>query len=180
MEFTKTLIQEHDAIRRAGTVLDAMTSQVQLAVSVDRHDVNALLIFFHYFADLCHQAKEESILFPALKQLDQSNISADAARLLLEHHEERALIEETQLALFTDNQPQFIATARKLTNLLHEHITDEEKLLFPIAERSLSADKANQVAMLMEEADAKFGHSQRGLLLDMLSELQRKYTQKAA
>jgi hemerythrin-like domain-containing protein len=180
MELTKTLVQEHEAIRRAVSVMAVMNSQVELGVVVDRHDVNALLIFFHYFADLCHQAKEESILFPALKQLDQANISADAARLLMDHHEERLLIEETQLALFTDNQQQFMTTARKLINLIYEHIAEEEKLLFPIAESALPVETANQVVMLMEEADARFGYSQRALLISMLAELEHKYKQKAA
>lgn len=95
MEFSRLLSEEHKPIRRALHVLKVMTEQVEQGVWTDRHDVNALLIFLHYFVDVCHQAKEESILFPALKSSQKYYGSrAQLEGLLEEHNEERGLLEK--------------------------------------------------------------------------------------
>jgi hemerythrin-like domain-containing protein len=88
------------------------------------------------------------------------------------------LIETAQLALFTDKD-EFIASARKVVDLLSEHVDKEEHVLLPLAERILTREKANEVAMKVQEADAKFG-TQRKLLVDMLDHLEDKYIRKAA
>jgi hemerythrin-like domain-containing protein len=180
MVFAELLIEEHRQIRRAINILNAMTNQVSSEMALDRHDVNALLIFLHYFGDSCHQAKEESILFPALRASEQHVASAHAEHLLDEHTEGRSLIEETQLALFTDNSSEFLKNARKLIAVFSAHATEEEEVLFPLAERLLTREAAAEVAARMEEADAKFGFTQKRLLLDMLQSLELKYLPKAA
>src|SRR5262249_43190907 len=113
MEFSELLIKEHEPIRRAISVLEGMASDAENGRRINRNDVNALLIFLHYFADACHQAKEETILFPILKQSKTSIRVEDVMReqvqdLLKEHNEERSLMEETQLALFSERPSEFI------------------------------------------------------------------------
>jgi hemerythrin-like domain-containing protein len=90
MEFSELLIKEHEPIRRAINVLEAMAGDAENGRRVNRNDVNALLIFLHYFADACHQAKEETILFPILRQSGASIRVGDVIRkqlqgLLTEH-----------------------------------------------------------------------------------------------
>ena len=65
--------------------------------------------------------------------------------LLVEHNEEHGLIEKTQFALFTDKQDEFIASARKVIDLLSEHADAEEQVLFPLAHKILRMAKAHQV-----------------------------------
>jgi hemerythrin-like domain-containing protein len=178
--FTDLLAKEHKALRRALDVLKTMTDRVERGTPTDSHDVNALLIFLHYFGDVLHQAKEESILFPALKSSDKFASSAELESLLVEHNEERGLIERAQFTLFTDKQDEFIASARKVIDLLSEHAAKEEHALFPLAEGILTIAKANEVRMKLQEADAKFGFRQRELLMDMLHHLEDKYIRKAA
>ena len=185
MEFSELLIKEHEPIRRAIAVLRRMTQDAEHGVRIDRHDVNALLIFLHYFADACHQAKEESILFPALMRSRaairvEGGVRKQVKDLSDEHGAERSLIEKAQLALFSEDPIEFIATARKLTEVLSEHALKEEQVLFPIAEKILTPEEANELVMRIEEADAHFGCSHRKLLIDLLLELERKYLKKAA
>jgi len=180
IRFTDLLIKEHTALRRALNVLRTMTDRVERGIATDRHDVNALLIFLHYFGDVLHQAKEESILFPALKSLNQFAAYAELKSLLGEHHEERGLIEKAQFMLFTDKQDEFIASARKVINLLSDHADTEEHVLFPLADRILTPAKAAEVTVKLQEADAEFGFRQRELLMDMLQRLEDKYIRKAA
>ena len=180
MEFADLLTKEHKAIRRALDVLRTMIDQVEHGIPTDRHDVNALLLFLHYFGDACHQAKEESILFPALRSSEKFASSVEPDRFLGGHNEERGLIETAQLALFTDKQDEFIASARKVVGLLSEHVDEEERVLFPLAEQILTREQANEVEVRLQEADAKFGFTQRKLLLDMLDHLENKYIRQAA
>ena len=161
-----------------------MTLAAEQGRLIDGHDVNALLIFLHYFADTDHQAKEESILFPFLRQ-SQRFIHGEFEReeleqLLREHGEERWLIEKVQLALVSNNPSEFIEKAGTLAKVLSEHALKEEQQLFPMAERILSQPEAEELSMRFEEADASFGDSQRTLLMELLQELEDKYLRKAA
>jgi hemerythrin-like domain-containing protein len=185
MEFSELLIKEHAPIRRAINVLNGMIHDAEQGLAIDKHDINALLIFLHYFADACHQAKEENILFPILRKSETSLPLENAVReqlndLLSEHSEERSLIEKTQVALFSEQPYEFIATARKLTQILSEHALKEEQVLFPIAEKLLTRKEADEVVMRIEQADAEFGCAQRTLLVELLQELESKYLRKAA
>jgi hemerythrin-like domain-containing protein len=155
-----------------------MTDRLERGVQTDRHDVNALLIFLHYFGDVLHQSKEESILFPALKSSDKC--PEDLKSLLGEHVQQRGLIEKTQFLLFTDLQDEFVASARKLIDLLLKHADEEEHVLFPLAERILTVAKAEEVRTKLQDSDAEFGERQLRLLMDMLHQLEDKYIQKAA
>jgi len=175
MEFSEMLIEEHKPIRRALDVLEAMRAKVERGDSTDRHDVNALLIFLHYFADACHQAKEESILFPVLERVKKRAPSMELEGLLEEHNQERSLIEQTQITLFTEEHREFIQNVRKLIDLLSGHMVKEEQVLFPLAEQILTREEAAQLGVRMEESDAKFGFTQRKLLLQMLEHLEKVY-----
>src|SRR5262249_21731503 len=112
MEFRDLLTEEHTAIERALEVLRTMVDRVERRVPTDKHDVNALLIFLHYFGDACHQAKEEAILFPILKSAEMSAASVKLELFQEDHSDQRDSIEAAQLALFTDNQDEFVASAR--------------------------------------------------------------------
>ena len=180
ISFIDLLIKEHKALRRALDVLRTMTDRVECGTPADKHDVNALLIFLHYFGDVLHQGKEESILFPALKSSDKFSSFAELKSLLVEHHEERGLIEKAQFTLFTDKQDEFIASARRVIDSLSEHAAKEEHVLFPLARGILTTDKANEVVAKLQQADADFGFTQRELLMDVLHALEDKYIRKAA
>lgn len=71
-------------------------------------------------------------------------------------------------------------SARKLISLLSDHATKEEDILFPLAEQILPTEKAQEIAVQMMEADARFGYTQVKLLVDMLQTLHEKYIRKVA
>src|SRR4051812_38168108 len=130
MEFSESLKVEHCLIRRALEILEAMTERVERGIAAEKHDVNALLIFLHYFGDACHQAKEEAILFQSLKRSKDYVPSPELEALLEEHSYEREIVEQTQIALFSDSRNEFIANARKLIRVLSGHSMKEEQVIF--------------------------------------------------
>ena len=172
-------------MRRALAVLEEMADRAERGTMPDRHDVNALLLFLHYYADQCHQAKEETILFPALERArstfrGEAGVQTALKGLLHEHSGERSLIEETQRRLFSDTPSDFVSTARSVIRILYNHSLEEERKLFPLAEQALTPEEAARVASLMEQADAKFGRSQLDLLIQMLEQLEKVYLPKVA
>ena len=176
MGFSEILIKEQEPIRRAIHVLEEIASKVESGISIDRHDVNALLLFLHCFADAYHQLKQENILFPIVGAHDREQVR----QLLKEDKEQRSAIEKARIALFSEQPFEFVASARKLTHLLWEHVLKEERVLFPIAEEIVTQEQANTITMRIEEADADFGCSQRTLLMELLQELETKYLRKCA
>jgi hemerythrin-like domain-containing protein len=77
-----------------------------------------------------------------IKNINLTHVAREQLKdLLTEHSEERALIEKTQIALFSEQPSEFIASARKLTQILSEHALKEEQMLFPIAEKVLTKKK---------------------------------------
>jgi hemerythrin-like domain-containing protein len=185
MQMSEALIKEHKLIRRALAVLENMADRAEHGTMPDRHDINALLLFLHYFADECHQAKEETILFPALERSGttfrgEASVRTKLQGLIHEHSGERSLIEETQRRLFSDTPSDFLGTARSVIRILYNHSIEEEKKLFPLAEQVLTPDEAAQVTLQMEQADAKFGRSQLDLLIQMLEGLEKQYLPKVA
>jgi hemerythrin-like domain-containing protein len=64
MEFSELLIKEHEPIRRAISVLEGMASDAENGRRVNRNDVNALLIFLHYFAEPVIRPRKKPYCFP--------------------------------------------------------------------------------------------------------------------
>src|SRR5688572_19069826 len=95
MKTTTFLMQEHKIILRALDVLDAMSALINKTGTAEHRDVEQLLDFLRWFGDAHHQAKEEAVLFPALRSASASQNRA-VEHMNLEHQQERALIESLE------------------------------------------------------------------------------------
>src|SRR2546425_4795044 len=90
MKSTKFLTQEHKLILRALDVLDNMAASAEKNGALDPIDVGNVLDFLRWFADAHHQAKEDTILFPALKRAAATQ-GRPVDHMMLEHQQERGL-----------------------------------------------------------------------------------------
>ena len=140
MKCTDLLIQDHKVILRALDVLDHMADRIQNDQPVEVEDVQTLLRFLRAFADNHHQVKEESALFPEMRQTSAAN-EAPLRQMMFEHDQERSLVEGLEDALFTKRGMEFVQFVRRLTPLVRTHIHKEETILFPIADHSFSAEQ---------------------------------------
>jgi len=104
-----------------------------------------LLEFFKVFVDKCHHGKEEELLFPALEKVGVSREGGPIGVLLHEHQQGREYVQAMNAALaqYTKGDPsvvnEFMKTAKGYINLLNQHIEKENGVLFPLAEKHLSA-----------------------------------------
>jgi hemerythrin-like domain-containing protein len=177
MSCTDLLFQDHAIILRALDILDRMAANMEEGESVDTVDISDLLRFLRVFGDEHHQAKEESVLFPALLCMARLQ-HAPLRHMMFEHDQERSLIEGLEDALKTRRGSDFRHYAGRLSGILRNHINKENNILFDIVEKSLSREQHNQVAAEFEKFD--LGSENRQMLDDNLRRLTRKYLGMAA
>ncbi len=85
-----------------------------------------------------HLTAEERVLFPRLESRDDAELSAALERAKTAHTDIRAAL--TTLA-GVDDPATNVPAIRRMATLLDDHIRDEERALFPAAERVLGADE---------------------------------------
>jgi len=144
MKSTEFLIQEHKLILRALNVLDAMSASIETTRAVDQRDVSEILEFLRWFADAHHQAKEETILFPALKSAAASQ-GRPVEHMTFEHDQERSLVEDMEKDLRLARPSEFVACANRLSSSLRNHIYKEDHILFETVDAVLSPQEDDAV-----------------------------------
>ncbi len=159
MKATRILIHEHDVIRQALAVLDAAAARLSAGEAVPAPDLEELLEFFAVFADGCHHAKEEGILFPALEAAGIPRDAGPAALLAGEHVEGRRLVGRLTAdvkAVDSDAaaRRRFVETAREYVALLERHIAMENEAFFPDADAALTEADDREITAAFERHEA--------------------------
>jgi hemerythrin-like domain-containing protein len=160
-------MQEHKLILRALDVLDNMASWAEKNGSVDEVDSGTILDFLRWFADAHHQAKEETILFPALKRAVAAQ-NRPVEHMMLEHEQERALIAQIETAVRLARMPEFLSCVNKLSWTLRNHIYKEDDILFEFIKTALKPDVDDAVIALLEKFDTTLD---KEILADKISHL---------
>jgi hemerythrin-like domain-containing protein len=141
MQVTEILRNEHEVIQQ---VLDCLEELAERATEgLDAACAADALDFLTAFADRCHHAKEEQLLFPALNARGLPREVGPVAVMLREHELGRSAIARMKSSLDgverrVAGAPQlFAAAAREYVALLREHIAKENGVLFPMADQML-------------------------------------------
>lgn len=145
---TDTLRNEHEVIQRVLDVMERAASILEADGTVPQELLPSAIDFVRVFADGCHHAKEEGTLFPRMKEHGIPEQGGPLGVMLQEHEMGRAYIRELEQAIERDDSAQIIEAIRGYVSLLRDHIAKENDILFPMAERVLSADEQ---ARLMED-----------------------------
>src|SRR5215470_19862578 len=144
MKSTTLLSQEHKVILRTLDVMDALCAGLEAGHQADEQDIGHILDFLRSFADAHHQAKEEAILFPALKRAATAQ-GRPVEHLSREHDQERSLVEDLETELRLAKLPEFMASARRLSSTLRNHMYKEDRILFVEADAILSSEEDSAV-----------------------------------
>jgi hemerythrin-like domain-containing protein len=177
---TDHLIQEHRIILRAIFVLYAMADRAKESRMPDAEDIESLLNFFRRFADDHHQCKEETVLFPELRNTDAGKTKGPLGQMMFEHDQERSLVEGLENALRTKNAADFFYYGDRLAGVLSTHIYKEDNILFDLVEKTITKEADARLAQEMEKFDLS---TQPGLVDGLKHEVTRlewKYLGKAA
>jgi hemerythrin-like domain-containing protein len=144
MRPTDILKQEHDLILVMLQIMDAACARVEEGEKVNPDHLGDMVDFIRNFADRCHHAKEEKILFPALKQTGIGQENGPIGVMLAEHAEGRFFAKGMSEALGEMKAGdsvaagKFIADAGGYVKLLDGHIMKENNILFRMADERLT------------------------------------------
>ena len=176
------LMNEHRAILSALDVLEAICQQIDEGKPCAADDIGRILEFLKTFADRCHHAKEEKLLFPALERAGVPNERGPIGVMLSEHELGRKYIGLMSKALEgvrsgSRGAPADLASsARAYINLLRAHIMKENEVLFPLAERRLSADDQKELSTAFARyEEEEIGRSEHERFHSMLRKLHDEY-----
>jgi hemerythrin-like domain-containing protein len=144
---TEELKHEHDII-----LLVLQGAEKQAALRAPKQDnLNELVDFFANFVDRCHHAKEERHLFPEMEERGVQRQGGPIGVMLSEHSDGRALVAAmkeklTDWHLDTKILDEIKAHLLGYVNLLRLHIDKENNILFPMADKILTADDQSHLS----------------------------------
>lgn len=144
---TEILSAEHRVIERMLQCLDRLAEQATQRGSLDVRSAAAALEFLRTFADGCHHGKEERHLFKALVEKGWPRERGPVGMMLADHDEGRALIRQMDEARAGAERgeaaapAQFAEAAQAYTDLMRAHIHKEDRVLFPMADRTFAAEE---------------------------------------
>jgi hemerythrin-like domain-containing protein len=146
MQPTEILMSEHRIIE---VVLECLEKLSQAAIAdkrLNREQAEAAVDFIKNFADKCHHAKEEGQLFPVMINKGLPAKGGPVGVMLAEHEQGRDLTKKMadQIQAAAEGNEKAIADfdsyANMYVQLLRMHIHKENNILFPMADRLMSAE----------------------------------------
>ena len=146
MKSIDRLVAEHDIIERGLDLLEKAVAQIESGQSVPDGFSKWAPQFFRQFADQCHHAKEEDLLFPLLKERGIPEEGGPIGCMLQEHEVDRGCVRRMREASETGqfDEGKFVTAAKEFIPLLRQHIDKENNILFQMAQDVLSeADDAD-------------------------------------
>jgi hemerythrin-like domain-containing protein len=181
MKPTAELSQEHQDILRMIGILGNMADRLEAGEKVEPVHLEEAVDFVRGFADKCHHAKEEDLLFPAMEKAGIPRAGGPLGVMLREHVEGRALVAAMADSIAgvrkgdRDSALRFAENARGYGALLSQHIQKEDRVLYPMADARLSASAQNELAACFAEVErtvvGEGRHREFHAILDRLEEL---------
>lgn len=150
------LMDEHRVIEG---VLDAVERMLHDQV-VDRDFMLGAIDFISNFADGCHHAKEEDLLFPALERAGVPREGGPIGCMMHEHEQGRALVRSMKenLDAAAAGVPNAVDAVRRAAagyvGLLRQHIQKEDNILFVMAERALDCQKKQELISAFDHSES--------------------------
>ncbi len=179
---TEELKQEHQGILLMLRILDKVAAKIESGEKTEFDHLERIVDFFRVFADKCHHGKEEDLLFPAMEKCGIPKERGPIGVMLMEHQEGRGYIRGMADALAGHKKGDssalmgFAKEARNYINLLTQHITKEDQVLFPMGERVLPKDVQAKLAEGFEKIEVeRMGEGTHEELHKLLEKLERTY-----
>ena len=161
MRPTEILKREHDVILLVLEAAERELDSVKDTGEVDSDRIGKMLDFFSNFADRCHRAKEENLLFASVQERGMPRHSGPLATMLVEHDEGRARVQAAADALprAAQGDPSAVTAVQEslfaYIELLRAHIGKEDGILYPVADQLLSAQDQRLLEERLERAEAE-------------------------
>ncbi|MCG2634755.1 MAG: hemerythrin domain-containing protein [Gammaproteobacteria bacterium] len=159
------LTHEHKYILKVVHGLAVIDEKLAQNEKVEPELLLRVVDFMQNFADRCHHAKEEAVLFPAMEEKGVPKSGCPLSALLAEHVKGRELVTALKDAAdsYTDGNPEVVAEIRRaiggVRHLYPNHIWKEDEMVFPMAERLFAQDELEKLKIRFDDAEVKFGRN---------------------
>jgi hemerythrin-like domain-containing protein len=142
---TEQLKDEHSAVKIMLQILEAVSKKLESGQKVSAEHLDMIIEFIRIFTDKCHHGKEEGILFPAMEEAGIPAEGGPIAVMLSEHDSGRKYVRGMSRGIAEYRKsglkatPKIVKNARGYIELLTQHIYKEDNILYPMADKYLSA-----------------------------------------
>lgn len=174
---------EHLTILRVIEILGRLVTRSEQGKGFERLAFERCVEFFRLFADACHHAKEEDLLFPLLEARGIPREGGPIGVMLYEHGLARQYTKEMADALDAlgdgeeNAESRFHAAAYEYIDLLRNHIHKEDNVLFEMGDRVMSDDDQTTLCNRFCEASCQaFGGKTREELMQIADELEQQWS----
>lgn len=182
MKATQQLKDEHEGIKLMLSIMEKISKNLSTGKELNFDHYEKIIDFLKGFADKCHHAKEEEILFPALEKHGIQNEGGPIGTMLNEHRKGRELILILDMAFKEfkgGNKPainSMISSSEDYIQLLRNHIEKENNVLFMMADKVLSEEEQSIIADSFEKLEVdKIGMGKHEAYHHLLKELRKLY-----
>ena len=158
---TDELKHEHQIILLVLRAVEREMQRIQAGEPVPEERVGQMIDFIQNFADRCHHAKEEDLLFARMQERGMPVHGGPISVMLQEHEEGRRLVRAAAEALPRAAAGDTRAATALATNLLafvrllRAHIDKEDNVLYPMADQILTATDQADLAAAFERVEAE-------------------------
>lgn len=173
-DITSALVNEHKLILRMIALLEHNADRTANGNYGNWQFFLDGVDFIRNYADRYHHAKEEDVLFEALIKNGMPRENSPIAAMLMEHDQGRAYVQAMEAAAKqaldgdATGVPVLSENALAYTGLLREHISKEDGILYPLAERivadTLREDIVNGYAAAEDRTPADFSSRYESLV----------------
>jgi len=179
---TQILMAEHEAIQTMLKVLENLAKKLEDGEQVEIDHLRRALEFITGFADRCHHAKEEDLLFPAMEKAGVPQQGGPIGVMLAEHEEGRNEVRAMKDAVGRLAQGEkragldFARHARAYSSILNQHIFKEDKILYPMGDARLTDTDKKKLEKEFERVEKEIvGEGKHEYFESILEELRNKY-----
>lgn len=163
------LTREHQIIMKVVNALSAMSDELARGRSVAPQKFRDVVRFMREFADKCHHAKEDDILFPEMAMHGVPETGCPLGALRQEHVQARQLVstlaERTEAYARREEGAVDALTEiiGDIGRLYSSHIWKEDNMVFPMVDRLFSLHDIERLAERFERAEMRLGQDHETL-----------------
>lgn len=158
---TEVLKHEHQIILIVLGAVELDMQQIQDGGPVPEERIGQMIDFIQNFADRCHHAKEEKLLFARMGERGMPVHGGPIGVMLQEHDEGRRLVRAAAEVLpqaGMGNAGARTALSSNLLNfvrLLRAHINKEDNILYPMADEILTTADQTDLAAAFDRVETE-------------------------
>ena len=157
------LTHEHKYILKVVHGLSVIDEDLSRGEQVDADLMQRVVWFMRNFADKCHHAKEEAVLFPAMEEKGVPKTGCPLDALRAEHEKGRKLVTALKEAAdaYAAGSSEAVEELRGaiggIRQLYPNHIWKEDEMVFPMAERLFMQDEMKKLKTDFDQAESEYG-----------------------